>query len=100
MFSKRSSCGPWLVGNGNNSSSGNSSLSIPFQMFLEVSMTIAGEPMGPADKTARDNCEVFVVVGVIETSMFTWLLVGSCGGGTCSVGLISVVSCKSNWMSS
>ena len=61
----------WLVGSGNNSSSGNSSLSIPFQMSLEVPITIAGEPMGPADRTARDNCEVSVVVGVFETSMFT-----------------------------
>ena len=47
VFSKRSNCGPWLVGNGNNSSSGNSSLSIPFQMSSEVPIAIAGEPMGP-----------------------------------------------------
>ena len=101
VFLKRSNCGPWLVGNGNNSSSGNSNLSILCQMSLEIPKTIADEPMGPADKTARDNCEVSVVVGVFETSnMFTWSLVGSCGGSISSVGLISGMSCGGNWMSS
>ena len=78
IFSKRRSCGPWLVGNGKISSSGNSNLSIPFQMSLEVPKATGGESMGPADKIARDNYEVSVVEGVLGTSnVITWLLVDS-----------------------
>ena len=73
VFLKRSSWGPWLVGNGNSFSSSNSNLSIPFQMSLEVPKAMDGEPMGPADKTARDNCEV--CCGCVWNIQYVYLVV-------------------------
>ena len=38
-------------------------------MSFEVPKATGGESIGPADKTARDNCEVSVVEGVLEHPM-------------------------------